>query len=80
MDGFRKRRLSVGCTGGPWGTRDQAYANRNTVLIHHPVFSEVIKSNYKRPLHPHLNLPPDGDPAEQQVAFLYKNMHPTTVI
>lgn len=77
---FRKLRLSVGCTGAPWGTRDQAYSNRNTVLIHHPVFSEVIKSNYIRPLHPHLNLPPDGDPAEQQVASLHKNMHPTTVI
>lgn len=73
---FRKLRLSVGCAGGPWGTRDQAYANRNTVLIHHPVSLEAIKSNYKRPLPPHLNLPTDGDPAEQQVAPLHTNSIP----
>lgn len=69
MDAFRQLRVSLGCTDGPWGTRDRAYANRNTVLIHHPVSSEVIKSNYSRPPHSHLNLPPDGDPAEQQVAL-----------
>lgn len=60
--------------------RPRAYVNRNTVLIHHPVSSEVIKSNYRRPPHSHLNLPPDGDPAEQQVSSLHTNLHPTTVI
>ena len=80
MAGFKQLRVSLGCTGGPLGTRERAYANRNTVLIHHPVSSEVIKSNYRRPPHPHFNLPPDGDPAEQQVASLHTNLHPTTVI
>lgn len=80
MDGFRQLRFSLGCTGGPLGTRDQAYANRNTVLIHHPVSTEIIKSNYRQPPQPHLNLPPDGGPAVQQVASPHMNLHPTTVI
>lgn len=80
MDGFRQLGFSLGCTGGPLGTRDQAYANRNTVLIHHPVSTEIIKSNYRQPPQPHLNLPPDGGPAVQQVASPHMNLHPTAVI
>lgn len=78
MAGFKQLRVSLGCTGGPLGTRERAYANRNTVLIHHPVSSEVIKSNYRRP--PHFNLPQMGTLPKQQVASLHTNLHPTTVI
>lgn len=65
--------------GGSWGPAT-AYANRNTELIHHSVTSKVIKSNNSRPPRTHLNLPPDGDPAEQQVASLHTNLRPTTPI
>lgn len=62
------------------GSRGWAYANGITALIHHPVTSKVIKSNYRRPLRTHLNLPPDGDPAEQQVASLHADLRPTAAI
>lgn len=81
MDGLRQWRVfSAGCAGGPLGPRGCAYANRNTALIHHPVSSEIIKSNYRQlPHRRHLNLPPDGNPAEQQVGSLHFNLRPTSV-